>query len=173
MNVSEFSGRYVVRILSEADIPAVYALCKENSLYYRYCPPFVSELSIAGDMKALPPGKTESDKFYIGYYDHGCLIAVMDIIRAYPDERTAFIGFFMTEATFHNKGIGSSIIEELCDCLYGIGFEAVRLGWVKGNPQAEHFWHKNGFKETGITYDTDEYTVVVAQRNLQGLNWAL
>ncbi|MBR3642335.1 MAG: GNAT family N-acetyltransferase [Parasporobacterium sp.] len=168
MNVSGFSGKYAVKLLSEADIPAIYALCKENSLYYRYCPPFVSELSIAGDMKALPPGKTEHDKFYTGYYDRGRLIAVMDIIRAYPDEKTVFIGFFMTDAALHNKGIGISIIEELCVFLYDTGFTAVRLGWVKGNPQAEHFWHKNGFKETGITYDTDEYTVIVAQRNLEG-----
>lgn len=63
-------------------------------------------------------------------------------------------------------GIGSAIIDELCSYLAEIGFERVWLGWVKGNPQAEHFWHKNGFTETGITYDTDYYTVVVAEREL-------
>ena len=35
-----------------------------------------------------------------------------------------------------------------------------------GAEHAESFWHKNGFTETGVTYDTDSYTVVVAQRNL-------
>ncbi|MCI8847954.1 MAG: GNAT family N-acetyltransferase, partial [Oscillibacter sp.] len=30
----------------------------------------------------------------------------------------------------------------------------------------EHFWHKNGFRETGVTYDTENYTVIVAQRGL-------
>ena len=25
----------------------------------------------------------------------------------------------------------------------GIGIKEVRLGWVKGNPQVEHFWKKN------------------------------
>jgi hypothetical protein len=35
---------------------------------------------------------------------------------------------------------------------------------MKGNSQAEHFWKKNLFIETRITYDTDNYTVVVAQR---------
>ena len=34
---------------------------------------------------------------------------------------------------------------------------------MKGNSQAEHFWKKNLFIETRITYDTDIYTVVVAQ----------
>lgn len=37
---------------------------------------------------------------------------------------------------------------------------------VKGNPQAEHFWRKNGFTATGVTYNTDHYTVVVAERKL-------
>jgi hypothetical protein len=35
---------------------------------------------------------------------------------------------------------------------------------MKGNSQAEHFWKKNLFIEIGATYDTDDYTVVVAQR---------
>lgn len=42
-----------------------------------------------------------------------------------------------------------------------------RIVWVKGNPQAEHFWKKNGFVETGATNETDKYTVVVARRGLQ------
>ena len=27
-----------------------------------------------------------------------------------------------------------------------MGFRTIRLAWVKGNPQAEHFWIKNGFE---------------------------
>jgi len=37
---------------------------------------------------------------------------------------------------------------------------------MKGNSQAEHFWKKNLFIETRIIYDTDNYTVVVAQRTI-------
>ena len=47
-----------------------------------------------------------------------------------------------------------------------IGMKEIRLGWVDGNPQAEHFWHKNGFKETGATNVTEAYTVIVARREL-------
>ena len=117
-------------------------------------------------MNALPPNKEICDKYYVGYYKGEELIAVMDFIMAYPDEKTAFIGFFMTAASIQNTGIGSSIIDDLCRYLADIRLSSIRLGWVKGNPQAEHFWRKNNFKETGITYDTDHYTVVVAQRAL-------
>ncbi len=72
----------------------------------------------------------------------------------------------MLAAELQNKGIGSSIITELGDKLKELGVAAIRLGWVNGNPQAEHFWKKNGFNETGITYDTADYMVIVAEKAL-------
>lgn len=166
MNISFFSNHYDVRRLDRTDVTDIYSLCSKNSLYYQYCPPFVTEQSILDDMIALPPGKEAYDKYYVGYYKGEELIVVMDFIMAYPDEKTAFIGFFMTATTIQNAGIGSGIIDDLCYYLADIGLSSVRLGWVKGNPQAEHFWHKNNFTETGITNDTNNYTVVVAQRAL-------
>lgn len=152
--------------MTEKDIAEIYALCRNNVLYYKFCPPFVTEQSIANDMKALPPNKEDSDKYYLGYHDGEKLIAVMDLIMGYPDKKTAFIGFFMTDVSCQGIGVGSNIVHDLCLYLKTCGLTGVRLGWVKGNPQAEHFWHKNGFAETGVTNVTDTYTVVVAQRVL-------
>ncbi len=166
MDVSLLSDRYLVRELGTSDVAKVYELCRGNRLYYRYCPPFVSERSILDDMNALPPNKERSDKYYAGFFDGDKLIAVMDLILAYPDASTAFIGFFMTDASVQNSGVGSRIIEGLCAALSRAGVARLRLGWAKGNPQAEHFWHKNGFRETGVAYDADRYTVIVAQRRL-------
>ena len=166
MNTAFISRQYRVRTLSESDVPDFLALCEKNRLYYQYCPPFVSARSIRGDMTALPPGKEAADKYYVGYYDGEKLIAVLDLILAYPDKETAFIGFFMTDVSVQGKGTGSGIISELCGYLAGTGVKKVRLGWVRGNPQAEHFWHKNGFAETGSAYDTEKYTVIVAEREV-------
>ena len=166
MDVSLLSDLYLVQMLGESDIESIYELCRKNALYYQYCPPFVSEESIICDMNALPPNKDMQDKYYIGYYDGERLVAVMDLIMNFPDKKTAFIGFFMTDVAIQNTGIGSRIIDDLCVYLAQIGISKVRLGWVKDNPQAEHFWHKNKFVETGDFYDTDKYTVIVAQRYL-------
>ena len=170
MEPSILSNRYDVKGLGEGDIPGIYEFCRKNSLYYRYCPPFVTRETVEADMKALPPGKKPTDKYYLGYYDGGQLIAVLDLILAYPNVKTAFIGFFMTEQSIQGMGIGSGIVSELCAALKEMGFMAVRLGWVQGNPQAQRFWHKNGFRLTGITYQTERYTVVVAQRELSAAN---
>ncbi|MBD5532279.1 MAG: GNAT family N-acetyltransferase [Lachnospiraceae bacterium] len=166
MLVTNFSDQYHIRRLTEEDVEIIYALCKQNRLYYEYCPPFVTRDSIRRDMQALPPKKSMEDKHYIGWFDGDRLIAVMDLIDGYPDARTAFVGFFMTDVSVQRKGVGTAIIRELCAYLCTQQYKAVRLGWVKGNPQSEAFWHKNQFVETGVTYDTDGYTVIVAQRTL-------
>ena len=140
METVKLSSSYEVRELTYSDIDAVYELCKRNDLYYRYCLPYVTRDGIREDMKALPPRKQKKDKYYIG--------------------------FFMTDLSVQKKGTGTKIISELCDELARNGFSFVKLSWVKENPQAEHFWKKNGFVETGAEKTTEDYMVTVAQRIL-------
>ena len=166
MDIAKASSRYSVRLLTENDIPAVYALCRKNTLFYQHCPPFVSEENILGDMNALPPHTQRNDKYYTGYFREDRLTAVLDLISGYPDPRTAFISFFMTDVSIQNNGIGSQIISDLCAFLKEAGFSRVRLGYVSTNPQAAHFWHKNGFADTGQVYVQERYTVTAAERLL-------
>lgn len=165
-NIADISKKYQVRLLEEKDISIVYSLCRKNKLYYDFCPPFVTPEGIKADMTALPLGKRREDKFYLGYFDNDNLTAVMDLILGYPDEETAYVGFFMTDVSVQGKGVGSAIINELSRFMCSQGYSKIQLGWVKGNPQAEHFWLKNGFIETGKLYDMDDYTVVEAQKNI-------
>ena len=163
---ARLSGRYAVRRLGEGDIPALLALCEANPLYYSHCPPAPSAASLLADLAALPPRRTLNDKYYLGFFEGGRLAAVLDMIPGYPRPEIVFWGFFMLRAGLQGQGRGSTLVSELCAALAELGFRAVRLGWVKINPQAEHFWRKNGFREIGVSYDAGEYTVVVAQREL-------
>ena len=166
MDITDISTRYSVRRLDKSDVADIYALCSKNTLYYRHCPPFVTERGIYDDMEALPPGKEVCDKLYLGFYDGADLVAVLDLILGFPNDKTAYIGFFMTETSVQNAGVGSGIIDELCVWLKRAGFSSVRLGWVSGNAQAERFWLKNGFIETGEIYDKESFRVVAAMRGL-------
>lgn len=49
MQIELLSGVYKVKRLEESDIPQIYDLCKNNSLYYQYCPPFVTHESLKED----------------------------------------------------------------------------------------------------------------------------
>lgn len=67
MKVEALSTHFAVRKLLEEDIGAIYSLSKGNPLFYRYCPPFVTEKSIRADMRALPPHTAGENKYYIGF----------------------------------------------------------------------------------------------------------
>ena len=166
MKIEYLSEKYRVKRIEEADIAEVYALCKSNPLYYQHCPPNVTISSVKEDLRVLPKGKKLDDKYYIGFYDGELLIAVMDLISGYPNEETTFIGFFMIDQHIQKKGIGTSIISEICQYFKKIGFTYVRLGYIMGNPQCEAFWIKNHFIKTGDEVQRDDYVIVVMQRTL-------
>jgi RimJ/RimL family protein N-acetyltransferase len=166
MDISGFSDQYDVRRLTKDNLEEIYGLCRGNPLYYSYCPPFVTRESIKEDFSALPSGKELRDKYFLGWYEGEKLIAVMDLFYGYPDQETALIGFFMTDVSVQNAGVGTRIIDSLCQALGGLGFLRIRLGWVSGNPQAEHLWHKTHFSETGTVVHSDIYMVTVAERRL-------
>ena len=144
-----FSSDFHVRKLGKADLDDIYKLCCKNVIFYQYHPPFVTRESILEDMKALPPGKTYADKYYIGFFQKDRLVAVMDLILDYPRAGIAFIGFFMMNMDFQGRGIGALIIRQSLACLTAMGYKNVQLGIDKGNPQSEAFWTKCGFVKTG------------------------
>ena len=166
MNIQEWTTKFEIRKLNESDIDAVYKIMQGNPLYFQHCPPMATHKSILDDMKALPPRTTCDDKYYIGFYKEDCLVAVMDLILNFPNKETVFIGFFMMNKEFQGKGLGTEIIKECFKSLKAEGYQYIRLGFAKGNPQSEAFWMKNGFERTGVEDVQERYTVVVLQKEL-------
>ena len=145
VKIKDLSKTFYVRKLDKDDIELIYDLSCKNHIYYQYHPPFVTRESILDDMKALPPGKSYNDKYYIGFYENDSLVAIMDLILDYPTKGIAFIGLFMTNIQYQHKGIGSNIISEITMSLKSLGYRKIRLGVDKGNPQSYSFWSKNNF----------------------------
>ena len=166
MNIDLLSESYKIRILNETDIDKIFELCSHNPQFYEYFPPFVTKESIHQDMLTLPPGKTSDDKYYFGYFDGDQLIAVMDLIDGYPMPEIVYIGFFMVDSNIQGHGTGSLIIRELCKALREAGYAEIRLAWAVGNHQAEFFWKKNGFSETGRSHNTKGHAVITARKFL-------
>lgn len=166
LKLDRLSTKYTVRRLNESDVEDILELCQQHTLYYNYCPPFVTRQSILDDMNALPPNKDLKDKFYLGYFDGQQLVAIMDLVMAFPDESTAYIGFFMINSAVQNKGVGTVIIDELSAHLCSLGMEQLKLGWVENNPQAAHFWLKNKFLVIETTLNQRKDKVVQAVRRL-------
>ena len=116
-------------------------------------------------MHATPPGIGLPDKYFIGFCQEETLIAVMDLIEGYPKPDTAFIGFFMMNKSFQGKGIGTAIIQDTAAYLKTAGKRAIRLAIYQQNPQATHFWKKNGFLVIG-QFDRNGRTILTAEKAL-------
>ena len=121
----------------------------------------MTKKSIESDMMTLPDNVDIKDKYYVGYFKADKLIAVLDLIDGYPKKDIVFIGFFMMDINVQKNGMGSAIVKELIDYLTTLEYKEVRLGWINGNPQAEHFWIKNGF------CPIKEGRVVLAKRRIK------
>lgn len=156
MDITQLSSAYHVRRLLTEDVASIYQLCRGNEIFYRYHPPFVTKESIRKDMAALPPGKDDRDKYYIGFFKGEALVAIMDLILDYPAKGAAFIGLLMVDLKRQKKGTGSKIITECLHCLKRQGFHQIRLGVDRHNPQSRAFWEKNGFTAIG----EDQYVVM-------------
>ena len=156
MDIRLLSKEYKVQMLNINDVDSIYDMSCENKIFYKYHPPFVTKKSIVDDMKALPPNKSYDDKYYLGFFDGKTLIAYMDLILGYPTDEIAFIGLFMTNINYQNKGIGSNIIRDVCNYLKQLDFKKVRIGVDKENPQSNYFWKKNGF----CIISKEEYNVM-------------
>jgi len=166
MKIQHLSNQYIVRDLLPADAEMVYDALKNNTIFYEYHPPMVTVESIIEDMEALPPNKGYEDKHYIGFFQNATLVAVMDLIENYPHPGTALIGFFAMNTKFQRNGIGTAIISGCVDYLTQLGFEKVRLGIDKGNPQSKAFWTKNGFELTGEEFPNEFSSNFMMERKL-------
>lgn len=166
MDINKLSASFKVKKLTEENLDEMLALCRQNKIFYDYCPPAPTKENLREDLLALPPNKTLKDKFFVGFYNKTSLVAICDLILGYPNPSTAFIGFFMMNSHFQGQGIGTKIIQEICAYLKELSFNIIQLAYVKGNPQSKAFWEKSGFLPTGIEKTLPKYTKIVMQKRL-------
>lgn len=148
MEISEFSKTYQVRRLGRDDVDAIYELCRENRIFYRYHEPFVTKESILDDMEALPPGKSREDKYYVGFFDGGSgghygpdpgLSREKNCLHRPVHDRRAVSA----------PGRGFTDRQRACGVSFLLRLRKIRLGVDKGNPQSHAFWTKNRFQTIG------------------------
>ncbi len=165
IDIQRITDRFQTRILTECDIDDILVITAGNPLFYEYTEARGTREAIRSDMQTLPPHTAAEDKYYFGFFEEDHLLAVMDLISGYPEEETAFIGFFMMHPSCQGRGIGSGLIRDVCAYLKQQGFTKVRLCINQGNPQSSRFWHRSGFRDLYEAERGNE-TVIIAERNL-------
>ena len=165
IEIEKLSKKYDVRKLHFDDVQMIDDFCKRNTQYYQYCGKEPSIELIENDIEMTPPGISIDQKYYMGFFDHGRLVAIMDLVDGYPSRGYVYIGFFMMDCELQGRGLGSKIVSEALESLSEIGFQKCQLAIDKDNPQSNHFWRKNGF-ESIREVEMEEGIVVVAEKRI-------
>jgi len=135
--------------------PLLQRLFEENPLYF---------LSMngqpAGPTEAheeihdpLPAGWTYTRKLVLGYIaSDGSLAAMANIVSDMLAPTVWHISTFIVATARHGSGDAATIYQSLEVWASKHGAKWLRLGVVRGNPRAEHFWDRQGFTEARVRY---------------------
>jgi RimJ/RimL family protein N-acetyltransferase len=100
-----------------------------------------------GLLSDLPQGKEYRDKFDYAVTDRdGALVAVIDLLRGYPEDKIWFLGLLFIAPANRNKGLGTRALEAIFAHVQKQGGSALRLGVVRGNVKARALYDRMGFQ---------------------------
>lgn len=157
---------YSIKELGIKDCDSILSLYRSNPQYFEYYPPQPTIDTVKDDLVALPNNVDIANKHYLGFYDEENLLGIIDLITKYPDEHTCFIGLFMIDSKYQNKGLGSKIIEDIFVILKNKKYEYVKLAYILGNERAKAFWEKNGFVPIEERISNEQLKVMLCVRKL-------
>jgi GNAT superfamily N-acetyltransferase len=94
----------------------------------------------------LAPGKSYEDKFVccvLGANEN--IVAVIDILQDYPEDGIWFVGLVFVARTERGQGLGSRLVEAICNHVAMQGGRAARIAVADKNIGAMRFWERVGF----------------------------
>ncbi|MEU4390589.1 GNAT family N-acetyltransferase [Kribbella sp. NPDC023855] len=167
----------VLREIAPADLDALQELIESDPGYTERItghPPGPADAQSLLMMR--PEGLPEESKKVLGFCDGEQLVAVVDLLRGYPNEHTAFIGLLQVHGEQQGRGAGAAAYREMQRYVEREWPEVrtLRLAVVDTNAQqAQGFWVRQGFEATGevkpYKYDKVES---VARLYEKRLGWA-
>jgi GNAT superfamily N-acetyltransferase len=99
-------------------------------------------------LEERPPGTSEGDKFVVGVYSAGQLIAAVDLIRDYPEAGTWWVGNLMVDPDCRRQGLGARLYQACERWMATQGARRIGLCVQEQNPGAYRFWTRMGYRQT-------------------------
>ena len=99
-------------------------------------------------LEALPPGRSHEQKLVLGLArgDGGPLVAVIDVVRDFPDAKDWFVGLVLIDPAERGRGIGAAVMGDLEAWFRQEGAVASYLAVLERNPDAQGFWIRQGYQ---------------------------
>ncbi|MEV6266277.1 GNAT family N-acetyltransferase [Kribbella sp. NPDC051936] len=142
-----------LRSITPADVDAVQELIESDPGYTERITGYLPGESDAQSLLMMRPADLpQESKVVLGAFDDGQLVAVVDLLRGFPNERTAFIGLLEVHAKHQGRGYGGTtyrLVQRYVETTWP-EVRTMRLAVVDTNAQvATGFWQRQGFEATG------------------------
>ena len=150
LDIQTLSSAFAVRPIESENLPEVFALARSNRVYFRYLHERPTKANLTALITRLPEGAQPTERHFVGLYDEdGYLVAVLNLVCGWPDERTAFVGWFMVAADMQRQGVGSQLAADLRAALAAQGYERIELQLPERDADGIAFWLSQGFAVHG------------------------
>ncbi len=102
-------------------------------------------------LRLVPAGFSLENKHVLGLFDGDLLVAVVDLLRGYPDPDHAFVGLLQVRGDRQHEGLGRALHDQVVAGLSAWPEIArLRLAIVDTNADtATPFWTRLGYLPTG------------------------
>lgn len=98
----------------------------------------------------LPEGKSYEDKFVFGIYAGDEMVGCIDLIRGYPDPKTAWLGLLLISEKHQRRGFGSRAHQLVENLIHGWETcDRIRVAVVMTNEDVIPFFERLGYRSTG------------------------
>lgn len=135
----------------EKDIEAVLETFENSPSYFlRVNGSLATRADAESAIEALPKGKKHEDKYLWGVYLKNEVIGFADLVRGYPNSKTAMLGLLILSEKHQHKGYGKETFRLLIDIIRGWKVcKIIRIGIIQTNKEVSAFWKQLGFQPTG------------------------
>ncbi|MFI5691943.1 GNAT family N-acetyltransferase [Kribbella sp. NPDC051586] len=143
----------VLRAIAPGDVDALQELVESDPGYTERITGYPPGASDAQSLLMMrPEGLPEESKVVLGAFAADRLVAVVDVLRGFPNDHTAFIGLLEVHAKYQGLGCGGTtygLVERYVGSTWR-EIRTLRLAVVDTNAQvATGFWERQGFEPTG------------------------
>lgn len=165
-------GGCSIRSLTVKDSGKIFEFLRENGDFFEL---ENGRAPVESDGRAfiddLPPNKLPSDKFNFCIIHNNQIVALVDVVRDYPDDHIWWIGLLLIHPSYRGTGLGGRIYRLLEHLVCSMRGKEIRLGVLAENEPALHFWKRMGFTQIltkhGMKIGEKSHTVHVFGKQLE------
>ena len=143
---------------ADDDLAAVHALLLEAADYWLLAEGSPPDSTTARAFFAdHPPGADPARSQHLGLFLDGTLSGLAELSFGFPDADAAYLGLMILAPRARGAGHGPTLLADVETRARAAGATTLYLGVLEANPKGRAFWHRHGFRPTGVTRQDDRH----------------